>query len=82
MSWKEFLKFLGNKSAKLLKRPAKPAKTVAETVISEKGLNSKVASFADDTLLFRVINESWLWRFAGDPYDAKGIIKQEVRLNA
>lgn len=40
-----------------MKRPAKTAKTVVENVISEleKGLNSEVANFADDTVLFRVI---------------------------
>jgi len=49
-----FHKFVRNKNSEPLKTPAKPVKTVVESEL-EKGLNSEVAKFADDTVLFRVI---------------------------
>lgn len=76
----EFHKFVRNKNSKPLKTPAKPVKTVVEGEL-EKGLNSEVAKFADGTVLFRVIKIIADWKFARDPYDAKGVIKQQMKLN-
>lgn len=76
--------FVKNKKSKPLKTPGKPVKRGTEyNQWDGKG----VKKWSGKICWWYCIvqgnqNESWLWRFAGDPYDAKGIIKQQMKLNA